>query len=112
MSVCPVAPTRVRETERGPAAGPFFVRRDGSPLLKAFLMSRVRQALETLGVDPWHYAGHSFRIGAATAAARAGLEDSRHSVAWEVEQFSLPSVYPHTERKTGCLLKTASTGRW
>ena len=39
-------------------------------------MSQVREALVSLGLDPQAYAWHSFRIGAATTAARAGLEDS------------------------------------
>lgn len=34
------------------------------------------KALQVLGL-PWdNFAGHSFRIGAATAAAKAGIEDS------------------------------------
>ena len=39
-------------------------------------MSKVRDALVTLGLSAQSYAGHSFRIGAATAAAQAGIEDS------------------------------------
>ena len=49
---------------------------DGSPLTKAFFVASVRQALVRFGVNPRSYAGHSFRIGAAMAAAEAGVEDS------------------------------------
>ena len=74
--VCPVNLTLQYVAERGPSPGPFFRRSDGSPLTKAFFVASVRQALVRLGVDPRSYAGHSFRIGAATAAAEAGVEDS------------------------------------
>ena len=74
--VCPVVETLRYVERRGPAAGVFFRFVDGSPLTKAAFVSRVRVALVSLGLDPQAYAGHSFRIGAATAAARAGLEDS------------------------------------
>ncbi len=40
------------------------------------LVSAVREALERAGVEADMYAGHSFRIGAATTAASRGLEDS------------------------------------
>ena len=42
-------------------------------------MVEVRSALRLQGVDESYLSsisGHSFRIGAATAAARAGVEDS------------------------------------
>ena len=39
-------------------------------------MDAVRQALRQAGISPAGYSGHSFRIGAATAAVQAGLEDS------------------------------------
>lgn len=35
----------------------------------------MRQVLEVVGLDTQNYNGHSFRIGAATSAAAAGVED-------------------------------------
>ena len=35
-----------------------------------------RGALEKVGLDAAQYTGHSFSIGAATVAAKAGMEDS------------------------------------
>ena len=35
-------------------------------------MAHVRQALAQAGIDCTQYSGHSFRIGAASAAAEAG----------------------------------------
>ena len=39
-------------------------------------MEIVRNAVGELGLPKEHFAGHSFRIGAATSAVQAGLEDS------------------------------------
>ena len=39
-------------------------------------MDQVRKTLALAGVDERNYAGHSFRIGAATTAAAAGVDDS------------------------------------
>ena len=61
---------------RGPAPSPFFRFHDGSPLTKSAFVERVRRALSSVGYQPGAYAGHSFRIGAATAALEAGIEDS------------------------------------
>ena len=36
-------------------------------------MVEVRKALSRAGYNGSHYAGHSFRIGAATTAAKVGL---------------------------------------
>ena len=73
---CPVTELLCYIAYRGPVPGPFFLFADGSPLTKAVFVSRVRSALASRGFQPDAYAGHSFRIGAATAAANAGLEDS------------------------------------
>ena len=39
-------------------------------------MEKTRQALHGIGPQEGKYVGHSFQIGAATTAARAGIEDS------------------------------------
>ena len=39
-------------------------------------MKRVREGLLAIGVNAAQYAGHSFRIGAATTAAAQGIENS------------------------------------
>ena len=49
---------------------------DGSSLSRQRLMCQVHHALEQQGVAHPGVSGHSFRIGAATAAVCVGLEDS------------------------------------
>lgn len=61
---------------RGRSSGPFFRFKSGKPLSREVLVVKLREALGESGVDVTRYSGHSFRIGAATAAAAAGLEDS------------------------------------
>ena len=65
-NLCPVAA----------APGLLFIREDGSPLSRSWLVRAVRENLTEAGLDAMGYSGHSFRIGAATAAAQAGLSDS------------------------------------
>ena len=74
--LCPVTATMHYMTVRGAAAGPFFILKNGTPLTKSTFTARIREALQALGLPAEHFAGHSFRIGAATAAASAGIEDS------------------------------------
>ena len=56
--------------------GPLFLLRSGHPLSRVYLVHAVRQALSCTGLDVSRFNGHSFRIGAATAAAEAGLSDA------------------------------------
>ena len=71
--LCPVAAISAFLVVRGMEAGPFFRFASRAPLSRDLLVRRVREALEPWGIDK---KGHSFRIGAATAAAAAGVEDS------------------------------------
>ena len=61
----------------------------------------MRNALISHGIDPRAYAGHSFRISAATTAARAGLKDSLIQTL-EVEQSYLSA---HSEGTPHLLLE-------
>ena len=58
---------------RGTSNGPLFQYSTGSPLTKLSLTSETRQLLSLSGFNPSDYAGHSYRIGAATTAASVGL---------------------------------------
>ena len=74
---------------RGNSSGPPFHWESGVPLSKASFVKHVRAALEEAGLPAKDYAGHSFRIGAATTAAVAGIEDSAIQTLgwWESSAF-------------------------
>ena len=55
--------------------GPLLRYPDGSTLTRDRLVREVRKVLSLHGFNPAHYNGHSFRIGAATAAAASGIPD-------------------------------------
>ena len=74
--LCPVGAMTAYLGVRERSKGPFFRFVSGVPLSREMLVKRVREALGNSGVDVTKYAGHSFRIGAATTAAAVGVEDS------------------------------------
>ena len=75
-ALCPVSAILAYVARRGDTPGVFFRFQSGSPLTKTRFVARVRSALLEVGIPYQNYSGHSFRIGAATAAAQAGLQDS------------------------------------
>ena len=77
QEICPVSALLSYMVRRGQQPGPLFMFHDGHTLSRQRLINSVNQALSQQGVDSSGIMGHSFRVGAATAAARAGLEDSR-----------------------------------
>ena len=74
--LCPVSAVLAYLLSRGKSDGPLFRFKDGRPLTRQQFVAAVQDALRKAGVDAESYAGHSFRIGAATTAAARGLEDS------------------------------------
>ena len=74
--LCPVAAILAYIIARGDRPGPFFINEKRAPVTKSSFVSRVRTALRAAGYAEDQFAGHSFRIGNATTAALAGIEDS------------------------------------
>lgn len=60
--------------QRGNAEGPLFLLSNGQPLTRAFLTDWIRKIVAAAGLSG-NYSSHSFRIGAATVAARNGVPD-------------------------------------
>jgi hypothetical protein len=56
--------------------GAFFRMEDGTPTTKGWFIGKLRGILSSIDLPQGDYAGHSFRIGATTTAAMAGVEDS------------------------------------
>ena len=95
--LCPVAALMAYVTVRGLDPGPLFRLEDGKFLTKEYFVARVRDGLDTLGLNSKDYAGHSFRIGAATTAAEQGVEDSVIKMLgrWESSAYQ---IYVRTPR--------------
>ncbi|KAJ8472984.1 hypothetical protein ONZ45_g16464 [Pleurotus djamor] len=58
-----------------PPSSPLFVMSDGNPLTRSVFIAKLKTALLAAGIQPTGYSGHSFRRGAATAAASSGFLD-------------------------------------
>ena len=73
--LCPVSAILAYIAIRPQRGGPLFIYRDDTVLTREKLVTHVLAALSSTGLDTRGYSGHSFRIGAATTAALAGVED-------------------------------------
>ena len=98
-SLCPVGAGVEYMSTRGSDLGPFFKFSNGQPLTKSRFTQHVRDALQALGLPHNEFAGHSFRIGAATAAAQVGIEDSviRTMGRWNSSAFLVYIQTPPTK---------------
>eukprot|EP00731_Ephydatia_muelleri_P018932 Em0011g972a len=74
--LCPVAAILSFIGARRDTPGCFFWDQQKKPITKSRFVARLRDALSKAGYAEAEFAGHSFRIGAATSAALAGIEDS------------------------------------
>lgn len=74
--ICPLAALLTYLSIRGMDAGPLFRLESGQPLTRQTLVKLIKSTLQSQGVDPTRYSGHSFRIGAATTAAACGIGDA------------------------------------
>ena len=74
--LCPVSAVLAYLAVRQGGEGPLFYFASGTYLTKEKFIKPVREALNTLGYLSDKFAGHSFRIGAATTAAEAGIDEA------------------------------------
>lgn len=98
--LCPIGAVLSYLAVRPPIhTGPLFIHQDGSPLSRDYFVKSMKEALRSRNVDYTSYSGHSFRIGAASAAARAGVPDHliKAMGRWQSEAYQ---VYIHTPPET------------
>ena len=97
--ICPVLAVLSYIARRGFAPGPLFRHKDGTPLTRQHLVSKLRAALSEAGIDCQGFSGHSFRIGAATTAAAKGIPDSTIQTLgrWRSESFKRYIRLPNSE---------------
>ena len=74
--ICPVEALLAYIAIRKADPGPLFIFQSGAPLTRSSLVQHLQAALAQSGFPHTSYTGHSFRIGAATTAARCGISDS------------------------------------
>ena len=67
--LCPVSALLSFISARGSTPGPFFLDSGRKPIIKPWFVEKIRECLNRAGLPQHQYAGHSFRIGAATTAA-------------------------------------------
>ena len=75
--LCPVSALLDYLSIRGSRDGPLFLTSAGKPLYREVLVEWLRSALSSCSFNPNLYCGHSFRIGAATTALKAGISDAK-----------------------------------
>ena len=95
----------------GSQAGTLFQYRLSKPLTQAGFIGEVKAALERGGMSSEGYSGHSFRIGAATTAAAAGIGDAviQQLGHWRSEAYK-GYVQPEQGRLAGIPWQMAKQG--
>ncbi|XP_021342874.1 uncharacterized protein LOC110443160 isoform X3 [Mizuhopecten yessoensis] len=73
---CPVRAVKQYLSVFSHTDGPFFQMANGLPVTYVFVTQRLTEVISFVGLDPTLFKGHSFRIGAATEAAKMGYSES------------------------------------
>lgn len=98
-ALCPVGALLHYLAARPSGDGPLLVHADGSPLSRDQFVRMVKKMLVSANVDSTLYSGHSFQIGAAMAAAAAGVPAHFINMLgqWKSEAYQL---YIHTPQES------------
>lgn len=77
LALCPVQAFKIYINLRGNQRGPLFLNLKKMPVLRQQFATMLKFNLLLANLSPLQYKGHSFRIGAATSASAAGLDDDQ-----------------------------------
>ena len=110
--LCPLAAVLSYMAMRRPGNGPLFRFSDGCSLTRERFVAKVREVLQQIGIDQTKYCGHSFRIGAATTAAKKGIQDSLIKTLgrWESVAYQLYVRTPREQLVTVAATLASSSG--
>jgi len=88
-SLCPVKSMRLYLQQRPPFLGALLCHFNGAPLTRYEFTAVLKRALTRLKLEYSNYTSHSFRIGAATAAAMSGCsaEVIKQAGRWRSEAY-------------------------
>jgi hypothetical protein len=86
---CPIFIMRAYLRSRGPTSGALFISGPQTPVTRREFNDQLHAALTFCNVKTQFFKSHSFRIGAATAAAAQGMSDSqiRQLGRWKSDAF-------------------------
>ena len=109
--LCPVGAVLSYLMVRGPGEGPLFRFKDGRALTRPLLVRELQTALAQVGINPDLYAGHSFRIGAATTAVACGVSADiiKTLGRWRSDAYQLYIKLPREQLSN--ISKTLAAGR-
>lgn len=95
--LCPVKAIREYLYARPAIPGPLFIHYGGDPMTSFQFSHILKEGIKLIGLSPRYFSPHSFRIGAATAAAMAGVsEDEIMKLGrWKSAAFHL-YIRPHS----------------
>ena len=94
--ICPVAAMVTYLARRGGEEGPLFRLNNGRALTRECFVGMLRDCLRKARVEQNKYAGHSFRIGAATTATQQGIRMIKMLGRWKNEAYQ---AYIQTPRE-------------
>ena len=112
--LCPMAAKLAYLALWGPGEGPLLRYEDHRPPTRQRLVSALREAVFETGFQPSCYAGHSFRIGAATTAAASVASlwlPLKHSVVGRVIEAHQLHIRLPQPRLAGISRRLASHGQ-
>ena len=107
--LCPIAAMMAYLSLRGDSPGPLFHFKNGKVLTRERLVDKLRDTLHSIGICQDSYAGHSFRLRAATTAAQHGIPDATIQLLGRWQSTAYLSYVKTPHDKLASITPTVST---